>query len=183
MEWGSRVLVAHITPVIARIESISLSGKAISSPFLTPHPALDTIMKSPLSLILLLITAGIALYAIGSYMVSTSYPTYLGLYEYRRLHPDILPSAKSLQISTSGHATTYADILWIDLIQYIGDNIGNGKYTTFTNTLADTITDLHPHFSKPYVLALLLSPHIDEATSTGSSAWKGAEAALAVGEK
>ncbi len=99
----------------------------------------------------------------GSYFFSVGslYTEYRNLFEYRRLSPDFLPNTKAIQLFAAGHTNTYADILWIDLIQYIGDNIGNGKYQNFTNPLVARITDLHPYFTSTYSLVLILSPTPD----------------------
>jgi hypothetical protein len=95
-----------------------------------------------------------------SYTLTTLYPYHQGLYEYRRLHPDILPTPAQIRLSSMGHETTYADFLWIGFIQFIGDNIGNGKYRDFTHAILQTITTIHPYFTHAYELDLLLGPVI-----------------------
>jgi hypothetical protein len=83
------------------------------------------------------------------------------------MHPETLPDVSTTRLFLAGHDTTYADSLWIALIQYIGDNIFNGKLRTFTNPIVDRITTLHPHFTKPYNIALILTPTLkDEKQNT-----------------
>jgi hypothetical protein len=95
-----------------------------------------------------------------SYTLTTLYPYHQGLYEYRRLHPEILSTADQIRLASMGHETTYADFLWMSLIQFIGDNIGNGKYRDFTHSILSTITTIHPYFAHAYELDLLLGPVI-----------------------
>lgn len=64
-----------------------------------------------------------ALFVVYTYNTGSLYSEYRELFEYRRLHPDFLPNTNMIRLSNAGHTTTYADILWINLIQYIGDNI------------------------------------------------------------
>jgi hypothetical protein len=59
-----------------------------------------------------------------------------------------------------GHENTYADISWIKLIQFIGDNIGNNKYLDFTHTILTHITSLHPYFIRAYEMDLIMAPLI-----------------------
>lgn len=87
------------------------------------------------------------------------YIEYQKLWDYRRLHPEFIPDARTATYFSAGNMTTYADSLWINLIQYIWDNIGNGKFVTFFNPILKTIADLHPHFMRPYTLSLLLAPN------------------------
>ncbi len=91
----------------------------------------------------------------------TLYAEYAKLWDYRRLHPEFLPDTKVISLLDAGHHRTYADILWINMIQYIGDNIGNGKFSDYTPPLLAKITEMHPYFTKAYILWVLLSPSLD----------------------
>lgn len=82
------------------------------------------------------------------------------LWDYRRLQPDILPSAESIRILSVGHDTTYASLMWIQLIQFIWDNIGNGRYLEFTHKILSQIQILHPRFARAYELDLLFLPTV-----------------------
>lgn len=113
----------------------------------------------------------------------SSYEEYSKLWDYRRLHPELLPSPENITLSTAGHTHTYADKLWIDLIQYIGDNIGNGKYLTYINPLISTISTLHPHFTRTYTLALLMAPVPNEEKTTYQRDLKLAQEAYVLGKK
>ena len=53
------------------------------------------------------------------------------LWDYRRLHPEYQPDVKVVRAFDAGHTNSYADLLWINLLQYIADNVGNGKYTDY----------------------------------------------------
>lgn len=95
------------------------------------------------------------------------------LSEYRRMHPEFIPSEKFFRISSAGHTTTYADSIWISLIQYVGDNIRDRGYDTFAPVLLDRIHSLHPSFTKPYEFSMLLLPTIfSNETGTGVIAKK-----------
>ena len=105
----------------------------------------------------IMIICGISWYG---YRISTGdlYGEYQKLWEYRRLNPEFLPDSQIAKITSAGHTTTYADVIWINMVQYIGDNATSGKYKTFLNPLIETIAELHPYFASPYNLALILSP-------------------------
>jgi hypothetical protein len=102
-----------------------------------------------------------------SYQKSSSslYGEYMKLWAYRRMHPDTLPRVEITRLYTAGHDTTYADTIWISLVQYIGDNLSGDKYKTFLNPLIDRITKLHPHFHETYNVALILAPNLREESS------------------
>jgi hypothetical protein len=76
------------------------------------------------------------------------------------MHPDIMPSALALQTLAVGHDTTYADVIWMQLIQFIAYNIGNGKYLDFTHTILTRIHELHPRFARAYEIDLLFLPTV-----------------------
>lgn len=86
------------------------------------------------------------------------YTEYEKLWNYRRLHPEILPTRENIELSAAGHTHTYADTLWIQLIQYIADNIGNDAFADSLTPIIERISELHPRFSAPYNLTLLLAP-------------------------
>ena len=115
--------------------------------------------------------------------VGNLYREYRELSEYRRLNPDFLPNANTIRLSDAGHDTTYADILWINLIQYIWDNAGNGTFRNYLNPLITGITDLSPHFSSPYNLALILSPILSKEKPSYIEERKLSESALEIGKK
>lgn len=97
------------------------------------------------------------------FAVGQGYKEYQNLWEYRTLHPELASSERTIRAFSAGHTNTYADTLWINLIQYIGDNLFNGKYLEFTNPLVEKITQLHPHFTEPYNLSLILTPILRDA--------------------
>ena len=117
-------------------------------------------VTSVLSFVFLLGIGGVFSYL----HTSAPYGQYRLLSEYRRLHPDIMPSTRALQVLSVGHMTTYADILWMELIQFIADNIGGGQYLTFTHRILTQIQELHPRFARAYELDLLFLPivHVDD---------------------
>ncbi len=105
-----------------------------------------------------------SLYGSGRFFVE-----YQKLYEYRRLHPELIPPAIGVRAVVAGHENLYADITWIRLIQFIADNIGNLKYLEFTHTLLKHITQISPYFVRAYEADLLFSPLIyadDEGEET-----------------
>ncbi len=96
------------------------------------------------------------------------YVEYENLYEYRRLHPEFIPSATTSRYLAVGHDTSSADIMWMQTIQFVGDNIRNGKYVDFINTYIDNINSLHPYFMRPYEVSLLFAPSVSPADSDES---------------
>jgi hypothetical protein len=96
------------------------------------------------------------------------YAEYTKLDEYRRLHPEFIPSESFLRLSSAGHTTSYGDAIWISLIQYVGDNIASKSFESYTPTLLDRIYALHPYFMKPYEFSMLMLPTIfPNETGTG----------------
>ena len=122
---------------------------------------------------------------LACFKVSTgsSYQEYSKLWDYRRLHPEFLPDTRTITLLDAGHTTTYADSLWIGLIQYIGDNTRGNRFYEFTNTLVAKITELHPYFVSPYNLSVLLAPGVDREKEDYEKNKKIAEAALSLGKK
>lgn len=57
-----------------------------------------------------------------------------------------------------GHTNSYADFLWLSMIQYIGNNLSKSNYTNFSLKLIDSLTDISPKFITAYEWALLLMP-------------------------
>ncbi len=86
------------------------------------------------------------------------YQEYLGEWEYRRLHPELLPSPMIIRTFSMGHENSYASFTWLNFIQYIGDNIGGNKYLEFSHAILEHITALHPYFTRPYEIDLILAP-------------------------
>lgn len=110
---------------------------------------------------LILVSSLCAIGGIFSYLSSGKlYMQYQSLWDYRRLHPDIMPPTESLKALSIWHDTTTADIMWIRLIQFIGDNIGNGKYLWFTHSILKQIQVLHPRFARAYEVDLLFLPTV-----------------------
>lgn len=122
-----------------------------------------TPMRRYQSILMILVTLGVGgvFFFFGKLHTGKIYAEYEYLFEYRRLHPELLPSPEGVKLTDAGHTNVVADINWIQLIQYIGDNIGNGKYITYTETLIHHIVQLHPHFTKAYSLGLILTPSFD----------------------
>jgi hypothetical protein len=83
---------------------------------------------------------------------------YRNLYEYRRLHPELLPSSETIRMVDMGHHFSYASLSWIKFIQFVGDNVGNGEYLNFSHTILKSITELNPYFARGYEIDLLFTP-------------------------
>lgn len=111
------------------------------------------------------------------------YSQYGELSWYRRLTPGLLPSASMMKLGDAGHTTTHADTLWINLIQYIGDNTRNNLFLEFLYPIVDRITDLHPAFPAPYRLAVLLAPNPDKERGDYEKNLALAKEAKIIGEK
>lgn len=88
------------------------------------------------------------------------YPEYRILSDYRRLHPNLVATPEMLHVVAVGHDTSFADILWIELMQFIGDNIANGQYLNFTHRILGEIQALSPGFARAYEFDLLFFPRV-----------------------
>jgi hypothetical protein len=126
----------------------------------------------------------------GSFFVFHKYHTtilfveYDTLWYYRRMHPEMQSDPKVVRAFDAGHTTTYADSIWLSTVQYIADNIRNNEYTVFLNPLVETITELHPHFTRPYILSVLLAPTVNpESISFMTGNIDIGKRALEIGEK
>ena len=69
-----------------------------------------------------------------------------------------LPSKEITKMISIGHTNSYADFLWLSMIQYIGYNLSKSNYTNFSLKLIDSLTDISPKFITAYEWALLLMP-------------------------
>lgn len=76
----------------------------------------------------------------------------------KEMQPDLIPSGKLIRLMSMGHELTYADFVWLSLIQYIGANIYSQNYLNFSTEVITSITEAHPHFAPAYEWALLLFP-------------------------
>jgi len=92
------------------------------------------------------------------YGSSVGFSQYLKNVHQKRMHPNLIPSENMVRLASVGHELSYADFLWISLIQYVGDNIEDSAYLTFSTRMLDTITRINPQFAPGYEWALLLYP-------------------------
>jgi hypothetical protein len=140
-------------------------------------------MKKPYFLIigfcLCALTIGIISFRVST---TTLYGEYSKLWNYRILSPDFLPNSDAIILSSAGHTTTYADTIWMRLIQFIGDNLRDDGFREFLHPLISVITELHPHFPGAYNLALLLAPEIKDDANKETSRRLNEEA-LEIGKK
>lgn len=111
------------------------------------------------------------------------YIEYSNLWDYRRLHPELQNNERTVRIIDAGHTTTYADFMWINLIQYIADNLRNHQFITFTTPILDTISQLHPYFTKSYTLALLLAPSVESENPSAEKNRKVSQYALEMAKR
>ncbi len=93
-----------------------------------------------------------------SYGTWPGYQSYLDNWEYRRLHPELIPAPDMIRLFDMGHTTSYASYSWLSLIQYIGDNVGGNRFLDFSHRMLSQITSLHPYFTRPYEIDLILAP-------------------------
>jgi hypothetical protein len=77
-------------------------------------------------------------------------------------HPEFIPSANIVKISSSGYQNIVADSYWLSAIQYIGANAIGSEYKKYLYVMINLITDLNPYFTYPYRIALLLLPNYNE---------------------
>jgi hypothetical protein len=93
-----------------------------------------------------------------SFGTGIGFGNYQEQWEYRRAHPELIPPPDLIRIFDMGHTTSYASMEWLSLIQYIGDNIYDNAFLSFSHTLLEHISILHPYFTKVYELDLILIP-------------------------
>ena len=115
-------------------------------------------MKSLFLLFFAIIIASFASWGFLSYGTTRGYAEYQTGWEYRRLHPELIASSTIIKLFDMGHTTSYASWTWLSLIQYVGDNVGGNRFLTFSHRLLTQITDLHPYFTRPYEIDLILTP-------------------------
>lgn len=115
-------------------------------------------MKSLLLSSLALIIVSLASWGFLSYGTTRGYSEYQSGWEYRRLHPDMITSPAIVKLFDMGHTTSYASWSWLSLIQYVGDNVGGNRFLDFSHRMLTQITDLHPYFTRPYEIDLILTP-------------------------
>ena len=115
-------------------------------------------MKRYLFLIFIFPTLLIISWCFLTFWTGKWYNEYLSWWEYRRLHPELIPSPIVVKAFDMGHTSSYSSFVWLELIQYIGDNVWGNRFLNFSHTLLEHITILHPYFSKPYELDLILTP-------------------------
>lgn len=65
-------------------------------------------------------------------------------------HPEFIPSATTVKISSSGYQNIVADFYWLSAIQYIGSNAVSSEYKKYLYVMINLITDLNPYFTYPY---------------------------------
>lgn len=74
------------------------------------------------------------------------------------MEPELIMGGNTAKIVSIWYENMYADILWISLLQYVGDNLPNNAYLSFLSRLEQTILSLNPDFEKMYEWGLLLLP-------------------------
>ncbi len=129
---------------------------------------------------------GGSFFTVSSYIWENKfYPVYRNLYDYRRLTPEIFPSSFTLKLLSVGHFTTYANIMWVELIQFVGDNIWNNLYLDFSHKILGNITDLSPYFDEAYELDLLFTPlvYADYKDDTTADEYQKIERAIQHGKE
>lgn len=113
-------------------------------------PLLHTIL---ISIILLFCFGGFYHFSLGMGLQH-----HLTISAHRESKPDLIPTPEMVEIMSAGHSLTYADFLWISLIQHIGANILTQEYLTFSTEFLNTLTQVHTRFGPAYEWALLLLP-------------------------
>ncbi len=115
-------------------------------------------MKKIFIFAILTITLLSASWGFYSFGTGIWFKEYITESDFRRRHPDILPSPIVIKMFDMWHSTSYASIIWIQFIQYIADNLQWNKYLDFSHAILEQITILHPYFTKPYEMDLILTP-------------------------
>lgn len=77
-------------------------------------------------------------------------------------HPELLPTPEIAKLSSFGFMNMFADIYWLQTIQYIGANVIDTEYKKYLGEMMDIITELNPYFESPYTIGQLLLPSSKE---------------------
>ncbi|MBX9808938.1 hypothetical protein K2X92_00930 [Candidatus Gracilibacteria bacterium] len=115
-------------------------------------------MKKYIFAIFIFIGGCVSVWGFLTFGTGIGFKQYIQEAEYRRLHPEFLPSPIIVKTFDMGHSSSYASFLWIEFIQYLSDNLKENHYLTFSNAILKQITDLNPYFIRPYEINLILSP-------------------------
>lgn len=86
------------------------------------------------------------------------FAVYYAVANNKREETKSLPDTKILKITSLGHSLSYADFMWISMIQYIGNNLSSGNYADYSTLLLEKITDLSPKFHTAYEWILWMLP-------------------------
>ena len=78
-------------------------------------------------------------------------------------HPEKIPTSDLAKLSSFWFTHMMADMYWLETIQYIGGNVIGGEYKKYLYAMMDLITDLDPHFERPYIIGQLLLPSNEKA--------------------
>jgi hypothetical protein len=127
-------------------------------------------MKSGIKILWVLLCVWTAFFLFSRVAEMTLYPSYSELYDYRRFTPELFPSDKVLKVTAIWHDTTYADLIWVNFIQSVGDNAGNDKYLDFSHAMLSNITSLSPYFTRAYETDLLFTPLVFADSQSGMTA-------------
>jgi len=99
-----------------------------------------------------------------SYFSSTNlYDSYKKVSSYRSISVSTPLPASIIHIISSWHDSSYADFVWINLVQFIGESFWSSWSLELSHTLLKYITDISPRFSHAYELDLLLVPIIPDS--------------------
>lgn len=113
-----------------------------------------------------------------------NFPQYIEAKNQIREQNNTLASANFIKITSLGHENSYANLLWIDLIQYIGSNIARGNYTDYSWQMLEKITEILPKFTTAYEWTLWLAPIPQNSELTYSDEQKkNLEIPLKIAEK
>lgn len=100
-------------------------------------------------------------------------------------HPEFIPAASDVRLASSGFDNMIADLYWLSAIQYVGENAIAADYKKYLYEMLTLVTDLHPHFTTPYEVGLLLLPEMNARYETISDEQQKAniEKGIMLGER
>lgn len=77
-------------------------------------------------------------------------------------HPDNLMSPEFAEKTSFWFSNLRADLYWLQTIQYIWWNAVSSEYKKYLFAITDLVTQLNPHFERPYIIAQLLLPDYNQ---------------------
>jgi hypothetical protein len=122
-------------------------------------------MKRYIYSILVFLIISISFLGFSFFSLGKPYFLYKQLYEYEKFTLSKANSDLTLFFLGS-QKESYVDTLWIQLIQFLGQNFSNKNFVQEVHNFLEHITKIFPQFSPAYQFHLLVTPILRENASS-----------------